>query len=240
LNPNELLYLGPSNVYGPGSAWRITDGPDLEPRWDLAAAVPDDKLRDRLIVQGREADCSTSSSSSWSITPDLLLSAGTVPLSGELKADLSGADTVNVRITTWRIDRLNELEYEHWMEKDSGEYAADVRNHANRRLIMKSAVHVEGFSADFEYKSNLSERISAKYKLRVTTDLGGGLSLSRTGENKLHIESRVPFYIVGTLVAVKPDGFGMMEASGSRSSQLFGEGALTIPATAHALPPQSN
>lgn len=231
-----LLYLGPSNVYGPGSAWRVTEAGDYERRWPLDAAIPDQAMRDRLVVPGRRVhDCTVSQDTTWSIAPELLFSIATLPAEATAKADFGVAEHAVVRVVEWRTDTLNELEYEQWMlDPSGGVYARDLVNNRPRRRVMKSAVLVMGFSADLSYSGAQAASIAAKYPLSTEVSVGGALTVKRTSDTTLSLRSDEPFYVIGTLLSFEPSGFGMTPSGDQR---LLRREPQPIRADAQALPP---
>lgn len=230
-----LLYLGPSNVYGPGSAWRVLEDGNYEPIWPLDAAIPDSPRRDRLVVQGRIADCTVSRDTTWSIAPELLFSVATLPAEATAKADFSVAKHSVVRVAKWRTDRLNEVEYEQWMLDPTGDvYSRDLLANRPRRRVMKSAVLVMGFSADLSYTGAHAASIAAKYPLNTEVAVGGELTVTRTSETTLSLRTEEPFYIIGTLLPFEPSGFGMTP---SRDQRLLKREPQPIRADDRALPP---
>jgi len=232
----ELLYLGPSNVYGPGSAWREAASDRFEPRWNLESAIEAEDERAMLIVKGSPATCSGSDSHEWLLEPAVLLSSNTLPLAADLTGELKRADAVSVRVNEWRLDRLNELAYESWLAADSGMYAADVLDHAADRRVMKSAVLVKGFAADFRYGSGMSAELAAQYELGQLYDLGGSLSLQRMNEHTVHVESTSAFYVLGTLCRVTADGTLSMLGKDDTASRA--EPGIKLPSSAVAIPPR--
>jgi hypothetical protein len=232
---DALLYLGPSNVYGPGSAWRVTDDGDYEAKWPLDAAVVNEAKRKQLVVEGRVADCTVSRDTTWSIAPELLFSVATIPAEASARADFSTAEHAVVRVAKWRTDTLNETEYEQWMfDPSSGTYARDLLQNRPRRRVMKSAVLVMGFSANLSYSGAQAASIAAKYPLNTEVTVGGGLTVKRTSESTLSLNTQEPFYIIGTLLPFEQSGFGMTPSAEKR---LLKREPQTVRSTARALPP---
>lgn len=233
---DTLLYLGPSGAYGPGSKWRMRDDGSYEPRWPFAAAVPNESERMKFIVRGKEADCSVDRSASWSISPQLLFSSDLLPISADVKADLSAAQKAVVRAVKWRTDRLNELEYEEWAKSShSGKYAKDTLRDPIHSRIENAAVLVHGFSAELTYSGKQAMELSAKFPLNQEVDLGGGLSAKRTSQTTLSIHSSDDFYVVCTLLPFDLDGFHMT-ATGPEGRLLKSE-PVTISKIAKVTPP---
>jgi len=231
-----LLYLGPSNVFGPGSGWAVEPDGNFRPRWPLQDAILDPELRDALIVPGHEASCHVTAKSTWTIAPELLFAATTLPADASIRAEFSTADHAVVRVSKWRLDTLNEVAYEQWMlSPESGDYAADLLRNRSKRRVMNAAVLVTGFSADLSFSGEQAAKLAAKYPLNAVAALGGGLSVKRTSETTLSIETENPFYVVGTILPFEASGFGMTP---SGVTGLLREAPQPIRSEARVLPPE--
>lgn len=220
---SKLLYLGPSNVFGPGSGWRIRIDGSLEPMWPLEHAAKKSTVEElKIMVKGNEVSCSDTRKDTFKISPNLLMQTVTIPLSGDAKADITSSIDSTVSITKWRQDSLDEIAFRKWTESpDSGTYGTDLKSEPLRRRVMKRAIAVTGFSATLVYDAKSFTTINAKYEQGKIYNIGGGATLENTANSTLTLSSPTEFYIVGTLLPINADGsFGMVSPEGKTPTEI--------------------
>lgn len=227
LDKQALVFLGPSNTYGPGSGWRRAPSGVLESRFSLERAMPSEASRNGFLTRGRDANCESTRTEEWKISPSIVLTAIAPPIEASLGLDISRNKSVDVRVKTWRLDSLEELLYEKWMVSDSsGVFGKDLlTKDQDPRLVMKNAVAVQGFRAILTLDSSDSGKLDAKLPVNGTATVGTGLQVTRTAKDRVEINSEGEFYVVGTFVPVRG---GVLGAFAGRNTRLLGPDAASF------------
>lgn len=229
---DKLLFLGISNVYGPGSCWR-SDSHNYEPRWPLTQAVPNPQRLAQFITPGVENPCSTTTSFSNITQIETLIGVTILPVSLTNTLDISKAKSITGQFSKWRKDNLNELFYEEWIKNkdESGIFGKDLQptsTAAEPRLVMKTAIWVEGFKLSMVFNKGYLDTLEANGKLKSILTINNNLMLKRTFDNKIEFNSANGFYIVATLKPINGGAFGALPGGTFKSEQQIPSDAKAI------------
>lgn len=218
LDTKTLVFLGPSNTYGPGSGWRKAPSGVLESRFSLEKAMLNADDRKRYVTPGNTANCESFRTEEWKISPSIVLTAVASPIQAKLGIDVMRNKTVDVRVKSWRLDRLEELLYETWMASDqSGNFGKDLlATDRDPRFVMKNAVAVNGFHAILMLDATDSGKLDVPLPVSSTVTVAPSLQVTRTGHDRVEISSEGDFYIVGTFIQVREGVLGAFADRGAR------------------------
>lgn len=209
-----MIYLGPSNVYGPGSVWRKAGELDYRVRWSLDRADP--PSMSRIVTDGTSIRCTGERQTESVVSPRIAV-PGTVagaPIDAELGIDVTRASEAVVSVESLRIDTVDEFEFETWAKGPSAKNYGEDLDQPNR-LVMTSAVRVEGYRAEFTFDPKTAIELGAEVG-SVVEPVGGPANVTArwTEKNKLTVEAENAFYIAGQLTEVLPGRvFGASESS---------------------------
>lgn len=208
-NKKNLLFLGLSNVMGPGSVWRYdSTNHGYEPRWAIEKAITNVSDRKTLFnPSGASPNCSVNFSVSKSAQIKALFNVDTLKVGAGANIALDKSTSMQITFNKWHKDIIDEVAYETWIQQayQQNAYAKDVLK-ANR-MVMKSAIWVEGFNAKIKIDSKLLDSISAKADLRSAVKAEGNLTVKRTANDEVTIQSTDGIYIIGTFVKINDGAF---------------------------------
>ena len=225
----DAVYLGQSNVVGPGSLWtKASDGYSLQYRVTDIIADPADI--ERVMQKGTDTECSGNSTVSFSVEAGIpvVLSAARVDVN--VAAALKAADSITVKTKSVALDMAVQGPFQQVLAKlaEDGQIGKDV--FAPGRLIVTKAIRVSGFEADFHFSTSASGEIRLKIAPNQVIGLGADgakLTASFLDEKTLSVASPGEFYIA---VA-----FSQLQGSGTGASRVVVlVPANTPPATASA------
>jgi len=221
----SLLYFGPSNNTGPGSVWRKQAEGGYALRFDLVKAIPDENKRALLVTKGTSSSCSGSTLSDLNLNVGLMVSSTVSSVNGNLTAALGMASKSEVTARAWRLDLINEFDYERWLASDeASDFRKDIVDGEKwkSRRIMNAAVAVEGFTAVLTFNSGAQAEVKAAFP-NESTPINGNITAKWTESNTLAVVTEGEFYIAGRLVKVNADGgFGMLGVD-QPGGGIFGE-----------------
>ncbi|MEP7143903.1 MAG: hypothetical protein ABI707_13570 [Ferruginibacter sp.] len=241
LNSKKILFLGLSNSYVPGSVWRTPESDIFEPKWDLSEAITDSNKRSAYINYGVSLPCDTKFSSQSKSDFSLLLNTITKSIGGQANVDITRALSMNVSFSKWRLDNLKEIPYESWIKsKASGKYGKDLTNvpgiNKEKRIVMKSAIWVEGLIVVLKFSSGYLDNIKGSVDLSKGLKIEGGAELSKSSSDEISIQSGKGFYMVGTFAAFNNGGFGVIANSNDETGLEKGEIDVPVNAAIKAKP----
>jgi hypothetical protein len=178
----QSLFFGVSNSIGPGSVWRRANDRSIRLLFVLSDAFPLPADQTKIVKANNIASCSGSSSSKWDLKLGLPFSTGATPLTLDIGALLGQAKNVTVSVTGYALDDLAET---NWKQAFAGlpadnPYSKEL--HQPDRLLAENAVKVTGLKATFNYKTDFSADVQAKYKGKSFT-LGNSSTGSATGSS---------------------------------------------------------
>jgi hypothetical protein len=165
----QSLFFGVSNTIGPGSVWRRADDNSIRLIFELSDAFPSATDQAKIVKVNKTVGCFGSSSSKWNLKVGLPFATGATSLSLDIGALLGQAKAVTVSVTGVAVDDLDEA---NWKQAFIGLGADNTyykELHNDGRLLAENAVKVTGLKAVFNYKTDLSADVQAKFKGKVFT-----------------------------------------------------------------------
>jgi hypothetical protein len=178
----QQLFFGFSNAAGPGSIWSLADDGSLRINWELSDLLPEKKLQDAVVLQGKSVHCSGTSTSDWNLSLGLPFSVADT-VSAEVSGVLGLASHASVTITGYAID---SVKFGPFMR----EINDPAKHHNELRvgdLIAANSLKVTGFKAAFSFKRNLSADVQAKFKHKSLT-----VGAPTSGTEAAHASSDTP------------------------------------------------
>ena len=149
-------------------------------------------------------------------------------------AAFAKAKRVEVSVESWRVDRIEELPYERWIQSvDSGVFGEDLSGEDwKSRRVMDAAIAVEGFEAKLEFEESAVARVRAAV---AKIDASAGLDVQWTTETTLSVASKQSFYIAGSFVRLNgAGGFDLVSNQPKRS--MLAQERDVIPPSAKVVP----
>jgi hypothetical protein len=168
---NQYIFFGVSNTIGPGSVWRFAEDKSIRLMFELADAFPDTAQQEKLVHLNNVAACTGNSTTGWNLKLTLPFTTGATPLSLDISAVLGQAKKVTVSISGYSVDVLKETDWKEGFQSLGKDNAYSKEILQPNRVIAENVVKVKGFKATFDYKTDLSADVKAKYK-GVTFTLG--------------------------------------------------------------------
>lgn len=215
-NKTNLLFLGLSNEMGPGSAWRYdSSNKGFEPRWAVEKAIVDPTERGKIFnPKGASPTCSVNFSVTNSLQIKALFNSDSLKLGASNLLSLDKASSMVIKFDKWRKDIIDEVAYEMWIQKNYSQnaYAKDLLK--LNRMVMKSAIWVDGFDATVKINSKILDSLGANLDLQSPIKMEGNLTFKRTANDEVLIQSKEGFYIIGTFVKIK-DGVFPFDGTGT-------------------------
>lgn len=162
----QTLFFGVSNLIGPGSMWRRATDKSIRLVYELSDGFPNQTDQADIVRGSNIASCSETQSSKWNIKLGLPFSTGATPLTFDIGLTLGKAHDIDVSIAGYAVDALDEGKWKDHLKTlgSSNGYYNEAYQAATTVLLAENVVKVSGFRAVFNYSTDLSADLSAKFK----------------------------------------------------------------------------
>lgn len=186
---SKMIYFGPSNKIGPGSLWRHADD-GLHLRFELSDAIPNAKVRAKLIRANNYTSCSSDHATNWDVSLGLPFINKLVDAA--FFADFKRASKARISITGLAIDEIKEVPFGIALKDKS--VPLEYRNDIGKPdyFIFGNGVRVKGFRVELEFEPKVGAEVHAIYKdlhFNIDGDEGAKFSIKWSGDTKVTLES---------------------------------------------------
>jgi hypothetical protein len=206
---NSTLFFGLDNTLGVGTMYVRTADKAYALAYGFEDVVPDAAKRATLVHINQPVGCKAVTTTSFQGSLSAELTDKLLPVSPDLKLQLSNAKSVNVSIGGYAWD---ELKTDLMTSEVTSSRASDdpIRRAFldPRHFTAIYALKVTGLKADLTFDGTAAADIAAKWNGKLSTPGGGdaGLTLSKKSDDTLELTTTSDAYIGVNLDTFSLDG----------------------------------